>query len=91
VPKGPAAAAATVSKDPHLPTPKIPNGFVPASPALERLSLTIGTFLRPFFGFSLDIREFQDKNRHGELLASVIQSITILQEARFLCQNPPPM
>jgi hypothetical protein len=70
--KGPPAAATAVSIHLHPAAADIPDWLARFSPTLKDLPPAVWTFLWTFFGFSLDIRQFQDKNRHGELLASVI-------------------
>jgi hypothetical protein len=70
VSKGSSTPAAAIPIDLYPPTMRISDRLAHLAPTLEGFSLAIGTFLWPFFGFSLDIRQFQDKNRHGELLGS---------------------
>jgi hypothetical protein len=52
----------------HLPDMHIFDWFPDPPPSLEGFALTVGTVLWAFFSFPLDIRQFQDHNRHGELL-----------------------
>jgi hypothetical protein len=48
--------------------------FADPPPTLEGFALTVATALWAFFRFVLDIRQFQDHNRHDELLQDWLSS-----------------
>jgi hypothetical protein len=82
MPKRPLALAAAIPIDTHTPTLGISYWFSHLPPALKRFPAAVWTLVWPFCFFSLDFRQFQDNNRHDELLVVAISAITILQEVR---------
>jgi len=68
--KGSLAVATLISIHLYLPDMHILDWFAELSPTLKGSPFAIWTTLRSFFPFPLDIRQFQDHNRHDRLLVS---------------------
>jgi hypothetical protein len=91
MPESPLTPTTAIAIHAYLPRPGISHRLIHLPPALKGLPSTIGALFWPFFRAPLDNWQFQDKNRHDELLVVATSAITILQEVRHFFQNPPLM
>jgi hypothetical protein len=92
VSKSPMTTTATIPIHSHLPDMYILDRLPDLSPTLKDFPFTIWTLFGSLFSFSLDIRQFQDHNRHHELLVSgdLLQSPSYKKLVSLsIPQNPP--
>jgi hypothetical protein len=88
VAKGAATTAATVTIHRYAPIAAVSHRLTYFTPTLEDFTLTIATFPRTNFCFSLDIWQLQDDNRHGKLQFDDRWRTTILLGACLFVSKP---
>jgi hypothetical protein len=72
MPKGMPATITMIAVYHHLLNVWVTQLFFLSSPALQDVISATWTFFWSTLGFSLDIWEFQDNNRHGKLFGIVV-------------------